>query len=452
MESKRKDIAFIILAAGFGSRMKNSIPKCMNKIGNVCLIEHVLYKAKEFNPEKIVCVLGPEMEGVKSHVAKIDEDVLFATQNQRNGTGHAVQCAKDQLKDFEGTIVVLYADTVLFKTEDINKMVEQINDENLPSKVAVMGFEAKNPTGYGRLILDESGFLVDIVEEKEANEEQKAIKLSNSGIVAARSYELWKFVDLIKNNTSVGEYYLTSIVSIAKSQGVKCSYVCSEEKFLKGINTLKELAEAERIFQDCEREKHMANGVTLIDPNTVYFSPNVTIGKDVIIYPNVYFYPNVKISNNTTIKFGSIIEGSEIGETVNIGPFSRLREGTVLKDNVSVGNFVEIKNSTIERNTKANHLSYIGDANIGSYVNIGAGVITCNYDGKRKHKTSIGSHSFIGSNTSLIAPLSLGKNVITAAGSVVNKGIEDGSLAISRPDLKTLRGYYNRFADKNKDC
>ncbi len=447
MESNKQDLAFIILAAGFGSRMKNSIPKCMNNIGNVPLIEHVLQKAKQFDVAKIVCVLGPEMKHVEDYVKSLDENVSFAVQTDRRGTGDAVKCAKDALSGFNGTIVVLYADTVLFKTEDVAKMVAKV--ESGQSKVAVMGFDAKNPYGYGRLVVDESGFLTDIVEEKEANDKQKQITLCNSGIIAACSSVLWRFVSMIETSTNVGEYYLTSIVDIANKHNVKCSYVTSEEKYLKGINTLKELADAEYIFQTSERERHMSNGVTLVDQNTVYFSPNVTIGKNVVIQPNVYIYPNVTIGCNAVIKMGSIIEPSTIGNNGTVGPYSRLRKGTVLKDNVSVGNFVEIKNSTLDNNTKANHLSYIGDSEVGANVNIGAGVITCNYDGVNKHKTKIGDNSFIGSNTSLIAPLSLGKNVITGAGSVINKGIEDGSLAISRPSLKTLSGYYNKFK-KNK--
>jgi len=429
---QKESISFIILAAGKGSRMRSNTPKVLHSLAGEPIIFHILRKilslSNKITLKKIIIVLGHESELVKKDISSNFSGINFAIQDKQYGTAHAVLSAKDLLINTRGKVIVLCGDTPLIS---IKLMLDLIKlSKNVDLGVSV--FKTLNPFGYGRVILNKLNKIFSIIEEKDANKSQKSINLCNTGIYISDISLLFKLLSLVEFASDKKEMYLTDIVDIARSRKKNIGMSYSKELESIGINDREGLAMAEKEIQNILRLKAMKNGVTLVAPETVFFSSDTKLSKDVYIAPNVVFGPGVKIGEGVRIESFCHIEGVTIKKNSSVGPFARLRPGTVLEESSKVGNFVEIKNSKIKKGSKVNHLSYVGDADVGSNVNIGAGVITCNYDGANKHKTIIGNDSFIGSNVSLVAPLKLGKNTLVGAGSVITKDVPNDMLAVER--------------------
>jgi bifunctional UDP-N-acetylglucosamine pyrophosphorylase/glucosamine-1-phosphate N-acetyltransferase len=427
------DISIIILSAGKGTRMKSRLPKVMHKVAGREMVNMVIDEAKKLNPQNITLVVSSEM---KIFYEKINNEhknhqIDFVVQNERKGTGHAVSCATSTFnnnKKLNKKVLILYGDTPLISHQTLEKMLQKIDDFSL----CILGFDDEEENAYGRLVINDFGHLEKIVEFKDANEIEKKIALCNSGVIAVDGDALPHLLSQIKNNNSAQEFYLTDMVAIANNQGLKCTFIKTNIAEVLGVNSRVELAHIEKIKQKQIRQKMMENGVTLISPKSVHFNFDTEIAQDVIIYPHVFFGPKVKIESDVEIKSFCHIEGAKIQKNAVIGPFARLRPDTEIQENVHIGNFVEIKKSQIAKNSKINHLSYIGDSEIGENTNIGAGTITCNYDGFNKFKTKIGDNVFIGSNSSLIAPVEIKNGAIIGAGSVITKNVEADDLAVSR--------------------
>lgn len=419
---KRKDpLAIVILAAGKGTRMKSDLPKVMHKIAGRPMIGWLVDVAESLSPEKIIVVTAPGMDDVAAVVAPHPTVI----QKEQRGTGDAVKPAIPLLKDFKGKVLILLGDEPFL---DKNVLEEMIGWDGL----SVMAVRPLSPKGLGRMIANEDGTLDRIVEEKDASPSQKEIRLCNAGNFCVPAAHLGKWLDQLQSNNAQNEFYLTDLPKIAEKDGFLTYVVESDVQWIWGINTRSELAEHERMAQAMLREKAMANGATLVDPNTVYFSFDTVLGKDVVVEPNVFFGTGVKIGDGTIIHAFSHLEGVIIEKNAQIGPYARLRPGTHLKDGVKVGNFVEVKKTVVENGAKINHLSYIGDAVIGAKSNIGAGTITCNYDGYDKHKTTIGAGVFVGSNATLVAPVDLGDGSFVAAASVVTHNVPKDALIVAR--------------------
>lgn len=440
--------AAIILAAGKGTRMKSAMPKVMHKIAGRPMVAHAMAQAQLAGCEPFCVVIAPGMHQVVATARELADDVRVATQTEQLGTAHAVLAARDALANFDGNLLVLYADTPLVTADTMQRLnAALIRDARCA--VAVLGFTPAQPGEYGRLVI-EQGQLTRIVEAKDATDAERAITLCNSGVMALRGNVAWELLSRIDNQNAKGEFYLTDIVALARADGFTATAIEADADEVLGVNSRVELAAAEAIFQTRARFMHMQNGVTLTDPATVYFSADTTIGADSIIEPGVFFGPEVAIAGNCHIKAYSHVEGAVIGEGCAVGPFARLRPGTNLGDGVKVGNFVELKKSEIEAGAKINHLSYIGDASVGADANIGAGTITCNYDGYLKHRTEIGRDVFIGSNTALVAPVRIGDGAMVAAGSVVTDDIEADALAIARPRQEQKAEWAKGFREKQQ--
>lgn len=422
----KSNIAIIILAAGKGTRMKSSLPKVLHSIGGRAMIDHVIDISLSLSNNLPIVVISNELSHFKSNLS---EKACIAIQENQLGTGDAVKSALSFLPNDIDKVAVLYADTPLIKASTIEDMLTKLDDTN---KVCVLGFNPDDPAEYGRLVVNDNGSLDSIVEYKDADDNQKQISLCNSGVIAVDGKLISSFINKIDNKNANNEYYLTDLVEIARNEDFNCSFVEAQEDEVLGVNNRMQLSEAEYIFQTRMRNKFMLSGVTMIDPKSVYFSYDTQICNDVVIEPNVFFGNKVVVESGVKIKAFSHIEGSIIGKNSVIGPFARLRPGTDLSGNNKIGNFVEIKNSEINEGSKINHLSYIGDAKVEKNVNIGAGTITCNYDGLNKHKTIIKEGAFIGSNSSIVAPVEVGSNSLIAAGSVVTDNVPNNNLAISR--------------------
>ena len=429
---QKESISFIILAAGKGSRMRSNIPKVLHSLAGEPIIFHVLKKilslSNKITLKKIIVVLGHESDLVKNNISSYFPNIGFAVQDKQYGTAHAVLSAKESLKNTSGKVVVLCGDTPLISTKLILDLIKLSKTKDLGVSV----FKTINPFGYGRIILNKFNKVSSIIEEKDANKSQKMINLCNTGIYISDINLLFRLLSKVKFNDNKKEMYLTDIIDIARNENKDIGVSYSKEDENIGINDREGLAMAEKEIQNILRSKAMKNGVTLVATETVFFSNDTKIGKDVYISPNVVFGPGVKIGEGVRIEAFCHLEGVTIKKNSSIGPFARLRPGTILEESTKVGNFVEIKNSKIKKGSKINHLSYVGDSNIGVNVNIGAGVITCNYDGINKHKTTIGNDSFIGSNVSLVAPLKLGSNTLVGAGSVITKDVPNDMLAVER--------------------
>jgi bifunctional UDP-N-acetylglucosamine pyrophosphorylase/glucosamine-1-phosphate N-acetyltransferase len=441
-----KNFSVVILAAGAGTRMKSSLPKVVHKLSGKPLIQWSIDSAASLKPDNIVVVLGHGSEKVEKYLSEIGvKNLNFVYQKQQLGSAHAVMQAEKVLKEYNGNILVLNGDVPLIKKATLSSLMKR--NQKSGSSVAVLAAEVANPFGYGRIIKKDN-FLERIVEEKDADISEKQIKLINSGIYCFDK-NLWKALLKVKPTNAKKEYYITDTVAILKSMGKIASLtVTKDENEVKGINNRVELSQAETLLKDKKIKELLENGVSIVDTNNVYISYDAKIGRDSIIYPGVFidtsvvlgsncilkgssYIINSKIDSGSTISY-SYINGAVIGKNVKIGPFSHIRPGSVLKDNVKVGNFSETKKALIAKNSKVNHLSYIGDAEIGEDVNIGAGTITCNYDGVNKHKTIIGNRSFVGSNVNFVAPVKVGENVLIAAGSTVTHDVSSGKLAIAR--------------------
>ena len=435
------DLALVVLAAGMGTRMKSSMPKVLHKIAGRTMLSHVLHAGKALGPSHAVVVHGPGKNAVQTEARSVIAGCDFAEQVDRLGTGHAVSMAKDLLAGFKGVVLVLYGDAPLVKAPTLRALVNQIEGK---TRMVVLGFEAANPHGYGRLITKDNHVL-DIREELDCTENERSIRLCNSGIIAIDNELLWQLIPKLRNNNAKFEFYLTDLVKLANGAGSKVALTVCDELQVAGVNDRLQLATLERHFQAQARREAMLSGATLIDPDSVYFSADTKLGKDVVIEPHVFFGPGVMVADDVLIFAHSHIEGATIGSGARIGPFARLRPGSEIGENAHIGNFVEIKKAIIGRGAKANHLSYIGDAKVGAGSNIGAGTITCNYDGYEKHLTDIGENVFVGSNTSLVAPVKIGAGANVAASSVITRDVPGDALALTRPELQIKVGWAKRY-------
>jgi bifunctional UDP-N-acetylglucosamine pyrophosphorylase/glucosamine-1-phosphate N-acetyltransferase len=438
-----RPIAAIVLAAGKGTRMKSATHKVLHPIAGRAMIDHVLASLAELGPERTVVVVGDLREQLEKALGARAEVVV---QEPQLGTGHAVQQAEAALQGFDGDVLVLYGDVPFVRSATMRAMLDRLGESDAPAAV-VLGFEPDDPLQYGRVIA-EGGRIARMVEFKDANATERACTLCNSGLLAARAADLFALLGKVGNANKAGEYYLPDIVNIAVEEGRTCAVVVTDTPDeVAGINSRAELAAAEAQWQGFKREEAMAGGATLKAPETVFFSWDTAIGKDVTVEPNVVFGPGVSVADNATIRAFCHIEGATIGEGVEVGPFARLRPGARLEEKSKVGNFVEVKNTTLGPGAKASHLTYLGDATVGAGANIGAGTITCNYDGYFKHQTVIGERAFIGSNSALIAPVRIGSDAIVAAGSAVSRDVADGELRMVRAEQLVKPGWADRFHD-----
>ena len=437
--------ALIILAAGMGTRMNSDLPKVLHQIAGAPMLIHAMKSGASLEPERTVIVAGHGAEAVGKAAQGWDDRAEVVLQAEQLGTGHGVAQAQGALADFSGDAIVLYGDTPFISPETLTAMAaaRQFHD------IVVLGFQAADPGRYGRLVTA-GDTLEKIVEFKDASDEERAINLCNSGVIAADSSTLFDLVSAVKNDNAAGEYYLTDIVEIARARGLSATVVRCDAAETMGINSRAELAVAEGAFQAVRRAEVLADGVTLQAPDTVYFAHDTVVGRDAVIEPNVVFGPQVTIESGATIRAFSHLEGCHVSRGAVVGPYARLRPGAELAENVRIGNFVEVKNAQIAEGAKVNHLSYIGDATVGAATNIGAGTITCNYDGVFKHRTVIGERVFVGSNTMLVAPVSLGDDSMTASGSVITRDVPAAALALSRAPQEVKPGLAKRMFEKLK--
>jgi len=446
--SKKDHATVVILAAGNGSRMRSQTPKVLHKIADKPMIGHVLNTAESLEADQTILVLSPGREEIKALVKAEFSQVKTVIQEQQLGTGHAVLAAREHLKE-TGKVLVLFGDTPLIKQETLQSVLDIMDSAANPA-IVVMGMRPRDRKQYGRIIRDKSGVVSKIVEHRDATPRELSIPMCNSGVMGIKGEHILNLLDQLQANTTTGEFFLTDIVEHAVNQHLTVLVTEASEDEVQGVNSRAQLALAEQCYQNRRRQEIMAQGVTLIDPNTVYFSYDTEIAQDVIIHPNVYFGPGVEIEQGVEIKPFTHIEGAKIKQNAVIGPFARIRPQTTIEQNAKVGNFVEIKNSHLSAGVKANHLSYIGDAEIGEKTNIGAGTITCNYDGQNKWQTTIGKEVMIGSNTSIIAPLTIGDQAYIGAGSTLTKNVDSGTLAMSRTKQANLEDGARRIRQRTK--
>ncbi|MGZ9810438.1 bifunctional UDP-N-acetylglucosamine diphosphorylase/glucosamine-1-phosphate N-acetyltransferase GlmU [Pseudoroseicyclus sp. H15] len=415
----------IILAAGQGSRMASDMPKVLHEIAGFPLIAHALRAAEALEPSRIIVVTGHGAEAVEAAVAEHSPAAVCVRQEEQLGTGHAVLQAAGALEGAEGQAFVLYGDTPFIGEDTLAAMAAA------PADFAVLGFEAAPQMRYGRLVT-EGDVLQRIVEWKDADEATRAGTLMNSGVLRGDVQLMLELLAEVGNDNAAGEYYLTDLPALAAARGLTTRVVRCDEAETLGINTRAELAAAEAAFQARARAAALENGVTLVAPDTVHFALDTWIGRDALIEQNVVFGPGVTVESGARIRAFSHLEGAHVSRSATVGPYARLRPGAELSEDVHIGNFVEVKNALVAEGAKVNHLSYIGDADIGAKTNIGAGTITCNYDGVFKHRTVIGEGAFIGSNTMLVAPVTVGDGAVTGSGSVITMDVAPGDLALGR--------------------
>ncbi|MGJ4910408.1 bifunctional UDP-N-acetylglucosamine diphosphorylase/glucosamine-1-phosphate N-acetyltransferase GlmU [Bradyrhizobium sp. HKCCYLRH2015] len=431
----------IVLAAGEGTRMRTSVPKVLHPVAGESLLAHVLAAAPHGDGARVAVVVGPGHEAVEKEARRLRPDADIFVQRDRLGTAHAVLAARQAIARGADDLLVAFGDTPLITAETFARLRAALAEG---AALAVLGFRAADPTGYGRLLLDGSK-LVAIREQADASEAERAITLCNAGVMAMDGRRALGILDRIGNANSKGEYYLVDAVAIAREQGLDAVVIETSEDEVRGINTKAQLAEAEAVMQTRLRRAAMDAGVTLIAPETVYLAADTTFGKDVTIEPFVVIGPGVSIGDGAVVHSFSHIVQSKLGRNSLLGPFARLRPGTSLGDGAKIGNFVEAKAAVLEPGVKVNHLSYIGDAHVGANTNIGAGTITCNYDGFNKHKTNIGEGAFIGTNTSLVAPINIGARAYIGSGSVITRDVPDDALALERSPQTTREGAAARF-------
>ena len=437
--------AAVILAAGQGTRMRSSLPKVLHQVGGRPMVDWSVALARQVGCEKIVVVCSPGGQAVQAHIeATLGADAI-AIQDPPLGTGHAVLAAKEALAGYSGELVVLYGDTPLIPADAVEALFGELDNG---ASVGVLGFEAEAPGAYGRLITDAAGNLDAIVEAKEASPEQLAVSFCNSGVMAATAETMFELLANVTNENAKGEYYLTDIVGLARSSGKRCRAVACHEADVLGVNSRVELAQAERAFQDKTRHAFLASGVTMTAPETVFFSYDTKIENDVIVEPGVVFALGVTVGSGSRIRAFSHLEGATVAEDCELGPYVRLRPGSELERGVKIGNFVEVKKTRMREGAKASHLSYLGDGEIGVGANIGAGTIFCNYDGFLKYQTKIGDGAFVGSNSSLVAPVTIGAGAYIGSGSVITKDVEPNGLAVARGRQVEKSGWATSFRDK----
>jgi bifunctional UDP-N-acetylglucosamine pyrophosphorylase/glucosamine-1-phosphate N-acetyltransferase len=436
-------IAVIVLAAGQGTRMNSDLPKPLHKLGGVPLIAHALHAAAMIEPARIVVVTGHGAEAVEAAVEGLAPWAVCVRQEEQLGTGHAVLQAAPALADFAGDVIVLYADTPFVSVETLLAM----QAARAAHDIVVLGFEAADPGRYGRLIMAGDS-LVRIVEAKDATAEERAVTLCNSGLMAADAQVLLQLLGRVGTTNAAGEYYLTDVPALGVAEGLTATAILCPEAETLGINSRAELTAAEAAFQSARRAEMMETGVAMAAPDTVIFAQDTWIGRDAEIEPHVVFGPGVTVESGAHIRAFSHLEGCHVSAGAVIGPYARLRPGAEIGNDARIGNFVEVKEAQIGEGAKVNHLSYIGDAEIGESSNIGAGTITCNYDGVMKHRTTIGRHVFVGSNTMLVAPVRLGDQSMTASGSVITEDVEAGALAIGRAKQVNKPGLAVRLMER----
>ncbi len=437
-------VHLVVLAAGQGSRMNSDRPKVLHEIGQAPLFVHALAAGAALSPERRILVVGHGAEAVRAAALDEDPDIAVVEQGERRGTAHAVAQARTALAGAQGDVFVLYGDTPFIRPETLSMMAAARAGG---ASVVVLGFEATVPGRYGRLIV-EGDELIRIVEYKDATEAERAITLCNSGVICADAAILFQLVDAVGCDNAAEEYYLTDIVSIARDRGLRCTTVACEEAETMGVNTRQELARAEATFQARRRAEAFDDGVSLTAPETVFFAHDTVIGRDATIEPHVIFGPGVTIESGATIRAFSHLEGAHVGDGAVIGPYARLRPGAEIGGDARIGNFVEIKSAEIGPGAKVNHLSYVGDATVGERANLGAGTVTCNYDGVFKHRTEIGAQAFIGSSTMLVAPVRIGTGAMTGSGSVITQDVPDDALAIARARQSNKEGLARRLMSK----
>jgi len=438
------ELLAIILAAGEGTRMKSAQPKVLHEVGGLPIAGHVLRAAVDGGASRVATVTGPGHDAIRKAMLSIHPDIAFFEQIERRGTAHAAMMARPAYERAEGYIAVVYADHPLLRADNFKQITERLD---AGADAVVLGFEAKDPTGYGRLITDGDRLLA-IREHKDATDAEREITLCNACILAFRADIFRDCIDKVGHNNAQGEYYLTDLIELANATGGNVGYVVAPEDDVMGVNDRVQLARAEALFQNRRRREMMLGGVTLKDPNSTYFSHDTRIAEDVTVEPNVVFGPGVSIESGVTIHAFSHIEGATIGAGVSVGPFARLRPGAHLGEGVRVGNFVEIKQAEIGAGAKINHLTYIGDAEIGAKANIGAGTVTCNYDGHNKSLTVIGERAFIGSNSALVAPVEIGDDAYVASGSVITEPVAPDALGIGRARQINKPGYGKKLHDR----
>ena len=424
--------------------MNSDLPKVLHPIAHAPMLAHAMAAGAVLEPQRTVIIAGHGAEAVAAMVAETDETAQVVIQAEQLGTGHAVAQARAALDGFDGDVVVLFGDTPFLRPDTLDRMIAAHGAHDL----VILGFDTADPAArYGRLIVA-NGQLEKIVEYKDATPEERAISFCNSGLMACDAATLFELVAEIDNDNAQGEYYLTDIVELAQARGLSVTAVKCDEAETLGINSRADLAAADAVFQARARAELMENGVTLMAPDTVYLAFDTVIGRDTVIEPNVVFGPGVTVESGATIRAFCHLEGCHVSRGATIGPFARLRPGAELAEEVHIGNFVEIKNAQVAEGAKINHLTYIGDAEIGARSNIGAGTITCNYDGVMKHRTVIGADAFIGSDTMLVAPVTVGDGAMTATGSVITRDIEPGALAVARTRQDNKPGFARKFFDK----
>jgi len=440
----------IVLAAGKGTRMKSALPKVLHPIAGLPMIGHVLHAARVAGSGLSAVVVGPSMERVAREARKENESIEVFVQEEQLGTGHAVLSARRLIERHAGDVMVLYGDTPLLTGKTLRLLRGALDDG---AAVAVLGFRPADPSGYGRLLTDGAGGLLAIREEKDATEGERSIGFCNSGVMAFRTSQLLSILDRITDSNAKGEFYLTDAIEIARRDGLHAAAVECPEREVLGVNSRDQLAAAEASWQQSRRREVMLGGATLVAPETVWFSYDTRIGQDVLIEPNVFFGPGVTVEDGVSIKANTHIQGfdqkSRAGAIIRagaeIGPFARIRPGADIGADVHIGNFVEVKNTKMAAGSKANHLAYVGDGQVGAGANIGAGTIFCNYDGYSKHETVIGAGAFIGSNSSLVAPVKIGDGAFVGSGSVVTKNVEADALAIARSEQVERPGWAAKF-------
>ena len=436
-------LAVVILAAGQGTRMKSTLPKVLHKIAGRPMLGHVLDVARALGAQRMVVVTAPGAEPVAALAKEWGAET--AVQEKQLGTGHAVAAAKSALGGFSGNVLVLFGDAPLLTAATLGRMVARLDSAD----IATLGFQAADPTGYGRMIMD-GDTLVRIVEHKDATPDERKVTLCFAGMLAGEAAIVFELLGKVGNQNAQGEFYLTDLIAIARGRGLKCAVVEGPEREMLGVNSRAQLAEAETAFQARRRRELMEQGVTFLAPDTVFLSADTVIEPDATIAQYVVFGPGVIVHKGAEIRAFCHIENAEIGEGAIVGPFARLRGGAKLDAGVDIGNFVELKNAHLEAGVKAHHLTYVGDAHVGARANIGAGTITCNYDGVQKHRTEIGADAFIGSNTALVAPVKIGDGAIVAAGSVITEEVPSNALALGRARQVTKAGRADTIRTRNK--
>ena len=437
--------ALVILAAGKGTRMLSDLPKVLHPIAHAPMLAHAMRTGAALEPDRTVIVAGIGAEAVAQAAQDVDETAEIALQSEQNGTAHAVAQAQDALNGFAGDLFVLFGDTPFLQPGTLKRMQAARSGHDL----VILGFHAADPARYGRLVM-QGDELERIVEFKDATPDQRAIDFCNSGLMACDATTLFDLISQVGNDNAAGEYYLTDVVGLARARGLRVGAVSCDESETLGVNSRADLAAADAVFQTRARRELLDSGVTMMAPETVFLAFDTVIGRDAMIEPNVVFGPGVTVESGAHIRAFSHLEGCHVSRGAIVGPYARLRPGTELAEDVRVGNFVEVKNAVVGEGAKINHLSYVGDASIGVRANIGAGTITCNYDGVMKHEIEIGAGAFIGSNTMLVAPVKIGAGALTASGSVITRDVEDDALAMSRVPQQVKPGRARKLFDMLK--